>query len=173
MKLAFGASSRVGKDTAADIILRYYNGKSYAFADPLRDIMSYAQTVAGFPVEKDRSFLRWIGTEWGRNKSPNVWIDHLLKRVRSNPTPVSIVTDVRFRNEFDVLKSDGWTMVRITRIGAPEPFPEEELCHGAAVPWDYVIENNGTLEEFSEKVLTMAATVHGPQPTYTDCVIRA
>ena len=67
-----------------------------------------------------------------------------------------VCTDVRFIDEFDYLKSTGWTMVYITRQGAPveteysQHTSETQLS--SALPWDHIITNDGTMKEFASAI---------------------
>jgi hypothetical protein len=68
-----------------------------------------------------RAVLQKVGTEVGRQCwSDSIWIDQLLERVkRLGPNARIVVTDTRFRNEFDALQAAGFRMVR---VDAPEKF---------------------------------------------------
>ena len=83
------------------------------------------------------------------------------------PSPNVYVTDVRFRNEFDALKAQGFTMVKLIRPtsaddldGIPSRFDvanqkshsSETELDSEDVRWDFVIVNGGSLEEFYEKL---------------------
>ena len=70
-KVAFGYKMGVGKDTAVDYLISRHGGKRISFADPIYNIMNYAQEVCGFEPEKDRYFLQLVGTDWARKKDPN------------------------------------------------------------------------------------------------------
>lgn len=157
LRLAFGCEARVGKDTACDYLERQLKGDCIrlSFAKALYDILFFAQRTCGFPEKKDRIFLQWVGTEWARNQNPNVWIDIVKNKINSTPssTPI-IVTDVRFPNEAAALKELGFTMVRIKR---DMMYREEITQHSSETAlsgyhWDFVIENNGTLDEFYHQI---------------------
>ena len=116
----------------------------------------YSQTVANIKHEKDRQFLQFIGTEWGRNKDKDIWVNILLKKssiINSN----CFNDDVRFINEFEALKENGWICVKINREnreikGDTNHSSETSLDIIHDKRWDYVIDNNGTLEEFYNKL---------------------
>ena len=63
MKIAFGYKMGAGKDTAVDYLKQKYGGTHLSFAGPIYTILENAQHICGFPVEKDRQFLQFIGTE--------------------------------------------------------------------------------------------------------------
>ena len=127
-----------------------------------------------------RLLLQQMGTECGRNIiHPNVWVNALMadyriegqidkgKTYSESDYPNWIITDMRFPNELNAIKNHGITI----RVQRPCPecgminavgthfavcsqqrslHPSEtELDHAT---FDYLIENNGTLEDLIEKV---------------------
>lgn len=56
--IAFCGGMGIGKNTCVDYLIDKYGGVRLAFTDPLYDIKHYAQTICGFPHEKDRKFLQ-------------------------------------------------------------------------------------------------------------------
>jgi tRNA A37 threonylcarbamoyladenosine biosynthesis protein TsaE len=86
------------------------------FAQTIYDIHDFALEVlrqrgVDRPgLVKDGKLLQMLGTEWGRNIDENIWVKTLLGEIemkRTNrtttysPKPVFIISDCRFRNEFD------------------------------------------------------------------------
>ena len=160
IKIAVGYRAGVGKDTFFGYMQRKVNNLTQiSFADPIYSIMSYAQNVCGFENIKDRGFLQYIGTEWARNNDPDIWIKLALGRAENLDNV--IITDVRFCNEFQTLKEDGWFMVKINRdvdnidrfnTGSVNHSSEQELNIIHNNSWNYVIDNNGDLTEFYKKI---------------------
>lgn len=71
-------------------------------------------------VEKDeetRRAMQRIGTEEGRNKiGPDVWVNYVREWMMvyaSRGTKRIVITDVRFKNEFDFIRNLGGTLIRI------------------------------------------------------------
>jgi hypothetical protein len=157
MKIAFGSTMGVGKDTAVEYLISKYGGSRISFASPIYDIMKYAQNICGFKNEKDRKFLQIVGTEWARSKENDVWIRIALEKGSKEKGNV-FISDLRFQNEFDALKLDNWLCVKLvkcdiknTRVGSgKETHSSEGGLEDSS--WDYVINNNGTIEEFFEKL---------------------
>ena len=148
---------RSGKDTCVDYLITKYGGEKISFSKPLYDILHYAQSICNFPIEKDREFLQWIGTDWARQKNPNVWIDLALKNIENDKNIYS--SDVRFLNEFEALKENGFIIVKIEReyvnkesISVKSHVSENDLNNIEDSRWDYIIDNNGTLEELYKKI---------------------
>jgi hypothetical protein len=168
MKVAFAGKMGAGKDTAVEYLINKLGGTQISFASPIYDIMHYAQKRCGFPMEKDRQFLQYVGTDWARNKESNVWI-----RIAIESTPPSgqntFISDLRFPNEFEALKKEGWTCVKLVR-----PHQEERKGTGSHIHisevaldiipeerWDHVMHNDGTLEDFHTKLDSLVDTING------------
>lgn len=158
MKIAFGYKAGSGKDLSVKYLIKKYGGKKIAFSDPLYDILHYAQNICGFEIKKDRKFLQFIGTEWARSINPNVWIDLLINKTNKDNSNI-YCSDVRFINEFQSLKNNGWILVKINRNidslneikridnGNINHISETELDNFDDHNWDYIIENNGTIKD--------------------------
>lgn len=163
IKIAFGYKMGVGKDEACSYLCNKYGGEKISFASPIYDIQRYAQLRCGFSNTKDRQFLQYIGTEWGRKKDPNVWI-----RLAINDSPKEgniFLSDLRFQNEFYSLKKEGWICVKIVRSsvdleerrgsGCISHESETSLDSIKENEWDYVIKNNETIENFYNELDTL------------------
>ena len=170
MRIAFGYRMGSGKDTAVEYLIKRYGGAHMSFAGPLYNIMHYAQTVCGFKQVKDRKFLQYIGTDWARAQEDDVWVR--IMRENTPQTGNAFLSDVRFPNELQALKDDGWTCVRLIRDlqddrkdGGSHTHPSEIALD--SVPdkvWDYTIYNNGSLEEFFVKLDNMVSMINETKP---------
>lgn len=163
--LAFGYQARVGKDTAAAYLKTKNGGIILSFAKAIYDIMDFAQDTCGFQREKDRHFLQYIGTQWARQKDPDVWLNVVLRKIhdlqeKDSSLPIYI-TDLRFPNEFDALKTLGFTMINMRRDKDRADFGNGSTLHEsetALIPytlegkWDITINNDGTLDELYSKL---------------------
>lgn len=148
----------VGKDTAVDALTEKFGGRKVSFAGPIYDILHYAQQVCGFPKEKDRRFLQWVGSEWARKIDPDVWIKKALSTQENGNM---FLSDLRFPNELSSAKEAGWFCVKIERVsvdenregtGSNSHQSENALDCVDDNEWDSVISNNGSIEEFKESV---------------------
>ena len=108
MRVAFGCQARVGKSTAVAHLISEHGGLELSFAAPLYNILYFAQETCGLEKRKDRKFLQWIGTEWGREQDDNLWVSLLLQKVEANPDKNIFVPDLRFPNEIRALKAAGF-----------------------------------------------------------------
>ncbi|MBK8260118.1 MAG: AAA family ATPase [Nannocystis sp.] len=107
-----------GKTTLATALRHeYHDGPVYLlnFADALYQMHDFCRIFlydAGIkPSEtKDRKLLQWLGTEWGREIDPDIWVKILKSNVRFrmeqrnddghfSGNELFIVADCRFENE--------------------------------------------------------------------------
>jgi dephospho-CoA kinase len=167
IRVAFSGKMRSGKDTACDYIINSlmedgFFVKRMMFADTLKRLGSYIQQECGFPVERDRELYQWLGTDYGRTRDQNVWVNALERQIESNDSAACFlaVTDMRFPNELAMLKRQGFITLRVvaseaTRLSrgadADRLNHESETALDDAEAqglFDYVIENEGSLEEY-------------------------
>ena len=153
LKVAFGYRQRSGKDTSADRLIELFGGTRRSFAEPLKDILRYAQTRLGFEQTKDRAFLQYVGTEWARHQDPDVFV-RLAVAVGSE-SDSTYITDLRFPNEFEKCRAAGYVMVKVVRRVTGEydsHASETALDSYADAEWDVVVRNDGTLEELYAQI---------------------
>ena len=159
IKIAFAGKMGTGKDCATKYCIKKYSGIHMAFAKPLYDILHYAQKTCNFPIQKDRKFLQFIGTEWAREIDQNVWINLVIKNTPTDQN--AFLSDLRFINEFKALKDNGWTCVKLLRdysspdregTGSAEHISETELDSIPDEKWDFIIENNDSISKFYQKL---------------------
>jgi len=127
-----------------------------------------------------REFLQKLGTEAMRDGlHKNVWInalfadyrplDDTLRSSMGNVIDYSecefpnwIITDTRFPNEMEAVKRRKGLIIKVERdliLRKGYSTPTESDLHPSETSldnyteWDYVIENNGTLQELNQKVI--------------------
>ena len=173
-----------GKDTIAEYLVRKYNYKRIALADPIRQIMKDFFGIENKSDPRNRKYAQIIGTNF-RSLDKEVWINYLLKKVKQVDKPV-VVSDVRFVNEAEKflecndLGETKWELiylncpdeVRIERAKARDGyFNPETLNHVSEMEVEkiyelykdrlYVIDSSKSIEEnyrdvdlFTENKLT-------------------
>lgn len=162
--IGISGKKRAGKDLFASI-LKETSGltvERLAFADALKEEVAAACGVPLDFIEKHkdqfRLGLQWWGTEFRRGLiSDTYWLERFDDRYQVlrgfNPPPaIVVVPDVRFPNELAKIHQLGGIVVRVERgaPGADAHASETALDHAN---FDYLIRNDGTLEEFKEKVI--------------------
>jgi hypothetical protein len=168
-----------GKDTAYDVLMNF-GYERFAFADTLRKALyaldpiaqvlkdGYAYHVSELvdtdgwdgtktnPLTDVRRLLQRLGTEVGRNIiGENVWVDTTLNSIPDATR--AVITDVRFPNEAKAIKELGGQVWRIERpgTGPANAHPSETALDD--FPFDTTLFNDGTLEDFQNRVEQVAA----------------
>lgn len=163
--IGLAGRARVGKDTAASFLLAAIGGYRYSFADPMRGMLLQLGIDMNDPywIERKediipalgrspRYLMQTLGTEWGRNLvHPQLWLLLAQQRLLQNG-PGMIVTDVRFENEADWVRSQGGRVVHILRDDAAKVEAHTSEAGVAVADDDLIIHNNGTLEEFQDRL---------------------
>jgi hypothetical protein len=99
-----------------------------------------------------RLLLQVLGTQGGRDLiHPNIWVNSLMSEYRDSK-PKWVITDTRFPNELEAVKSRGGITIRVStdRCGKVSSHESETALDDAT--FDYEIENNGTIEELIQQV---------------------
>jgi len=158
-----------GKDTVADHLVRR-GFTRIAFADAVRSVLLSVNPLVtrdglrlrdaveahGWDrvkreIPEVRVLLQGLGAGVRDTLGESVWLDHALRRLDTLSGP-AVVTDVRYPNEANVLRSRGFTLVWIQRpgVGPANAHPSEtdipvELA-------DATLLNDGSLQELYEAV---------------------
>lgn len=175
--IAFNGGMGTGKTTAIQSIreLSWIKVTNVKFAQPLYDmqeaIYERIASVYDRPLNfiKDRKLLQWLGTEWGRESiSQTLWVDlwkaKVMEVYNENPSKIIVCDDVRFDNEADAVRSLGGHVIKIIsdksffRIDTTSGITGHKSEQGLDFKnIDYIIENNGTIEDLKASLLTFNA----------------
>ncbi len=103
-----------------------------------------------------RRILQWWGTEYRRAQDHDYWTKAWERKLSGYDLTTThiLVDDVRFINELNTLKKHGGTFIKIDRPGfngANNHSSENSL--DSFDDWNLVICNDGTLEEFQQRVM--------------------
>ncbi|USM11560.1 dNMP kinase [Citromicrobium phage vB_CbaS-RXM] len=154
-----------GKDTMASVLLQrdFANLKfAGALKAMLAELLRYqgadedtiARMIEGDLKEVPTDLLagqtpRWamqtLGTEWGRELiGENLWVDATMNKAATLPQVV--ITDVRFLNELEAVRTAGGRVIRIedTSEGRTSDTHESE-AHIAELPVDATFKNDKLL----------------------------
>ena len=130
VKIAISGPMCSGKSTIAKYICSLNpDYKIYSFGQKIKDI---AKELFDMGDIKDRSLLIDIANSL-KSIDENVWINYVLKECKDMDN--CIIDDLRFTNELDSLKDEGWNFIvihvpkeeRIRRI--KELYPENYEDH--------------------------------------------
>lgn len=106
-----------------------------------------------------RQLLIDIGTKLGRSYNENIWIENLILKVNKlnkfQTNKMIVVTDVRFRNEFDALKNNNFFMIKLNRddhtlINDISETQQDEIKN---YEFNFILNNNGTLKELEKEIV--------------------
>lgn len=170
--IAFTGKMGSGKSTAIECVrqLSRQEVRLQKFAAPLYDMQEFIyrriepayKKPEGFI--KDRKLLQWLGTEWGRQSvSDNLWVSLWVKEALSTlykENGIIVCDDCRFDNEAEAVKSVGGYVIKI-ESNKNEPEGGRGIAGHASESGvdlkhvDYIIENNGTIDDLRTSLLTM------------------
>lgn len=172
--ILIGGKARVGKDTMADYLVENLDNKDKICRVQVSQyIKYYAQKYFGWDGReetKPRELLQELGTEVIRNKiDPNFHIDRLVQdiKVLSYFYDTFIVSDIRFPVEIEKVKENYEDVVTIKVIRDNEILTDKEQAHATETAldnyndFDFIVDNNGSLEELKEKTLEIIQKIGG------------
>ena len=189
-----------GKDTAADILVAGENRVKDSFAAPLKDVVcsifGWPREMLEGSTSKSREFRNTPDMFWSRklgipNFTPrlamqligtdvlrkhfdeSIWLHSLeyrLMRIKKQHACTIVVSDARFRNELDLIRSLGGTVVWIQRGPLPEWYDIAKAANAGdkkslkimtttyrdihrsewdwvGYPANHIVQNNGTIED--------------------------
>lgn len=158
--------ARHGKDTTAFAIKEAYKDKKVINLSYGSYIKQFAQKISnwdGSEETKPRELLQHLGTEVIRNQiDKNFFIKRLCEdiKVYSYYFDVITISDARFPDEILTPKKlfDNVISIKVIRDNFETSLTDKQKSHSTETAlddfndYDYIIENNGTIEELNEKV---------------------
>jgi hypothetical protein len=160
-----------GKDTVAKVLVDHYGFKRVAFADPIRKLLyemnpavkdgdyrlqgvvdAYGWDVAKTAFPEVRRLLQDLGVGARKVFGEDFWVNRSLASILENEK--TVITDVRFINEAEMVKHQAGQVWRIKRMGvnAVNGHISEQELDGYKV--DQIFANNGTLENLELMIKT-------------------
>lgn len=117
----------------------------------LADLFSLGHTEDEIKAQypEYRRFLQRLGTEAFRSFDENFWINWCFNNL---PDADSCITDVRFPNEAERIKTEGGVVWRVERPGVENTDLHPSEAFIQSLPVDVVIHNDGTLEDLQAAV---------------------
>lgn len=157
MIIGLGGRAGSGKDTIGKILCDEYGYTRIAFGDYLKWHCKKYHNWNGEKDQEGRTLLQQQGTEVHRNVNENVWVEYAqldIAMLEAEGFKNFVITDVRFPNEFDFVKSNNGIMVRV--VGRKYNMGENEK-HLSEIAldnhdFDYIIDNKGDMFELSYNV---------------------
>ena len=154
-RIAFGHQARVGKDSACNYLSsKFQNSIIIRFASPVYNIAEQIQMQLNKSLEKNPRLLQLIGLGLREVYGDDIWSSQVESQIQSLTTQNIFIPDLRFKNEADMLKKHGFLLVKIIRKNREidrDPRHKSEIDL-EDYPFDLVIENDGTINEFYNKL---------------------
>jgi hypothetical protein len=179
MIIGLTGKAKAGKDTVRGILERH-GLVGLAFADPIRKMLKtllleveasseylHSQTLKELPIPgldaSYRELGQTLGTEWGRQHFPGIWVRvaearMLAIQIDTFATVDFVISDVRFQDEADWIRSKGGVIWKVERNVEAVREHISEAGADSIVP-DAVIDNNGSLEALQLQVHRLVAHV--------------
>lgn len=185
MLLGLGHRAGVGKDEVAEYLREHYGYYKRAFADALKEA---ATAIFGLTERQMYTFdgkhevdpywgvtprfiLQKMGTECMRDGyAQDIWVRSLFKFIEDDSTANDrwVAPDVRFREEANAIQERGGKIVEIVRPGHMDENlgisgHASEVALDGYDKWDYVLQNDGSLEDLYSKVDEMMESFGVPR----------
>lgn len=155
-----------GKDTVASVLNDVLEDFKLApLADAIKIEFGEEKNLTFNEIDRNKPLYRTELIELGtrrRQKDKNYWINKVLS-MEGN----LIISDVRLQHELETFKKFDAIAIRVEakreerakrgRIVEENDYTEIDL--DSEDGWDYVIENNGTIEELKEQALKVAEEI--------------
>ncbi|WP_159990848.1 hypothetical protein [Pelistega ratti] len=137
--------------------LAIYRCKDKAFIEVCRSL-----DIDLYIPQTPRRIMQLWGLEYRRQQNINYWLDlaitYINNLIQAGAKGI-VVTDIRFPNEAEMIKSCGGQLVLINRPSLKQQMAHESENIAALTPWiDHVLYNRGTTEEFAEDIQTFLKT---------------
>ncbi len=161
-----------GKSLTADYLQSEFGFEQFAFADKLKSgIISIFdvpnESLYGSEVEKNKLDEFWgvsgrqlaqiIGSELFRDILPtllpqlnNIWIRCIEKKILNSKSDLIVISDVRFSDEAEFIKSMGGVIISIERNNLN--IIDKHQSETQIINADYTVDNNYTIDELFEKI---------------------
>lgn len=194
-----------GKDTIADYLCTFHGFKRISFAASLKDavaqVFGWDREMLEGTTKKSREWReqvdpwwaerlnmpkltpRWILQQWGtevcrKNFHSDIWVASVENKLRQTQDDI-VITDCRFANEVDAIKSAGGITMRVQRGPLPEWYDaavaynkgpdgnsawsiskmklDKNKVHASeyssvGLNYDHYLDNNGTIDDLRKQV---------------------
>ena len=172
----YSPSMQMGKSTLAKYLMENYNLQPVVLAYTLKRMIEVFLTDLGYSQEmvqrmvygdlkewiipeigkSTRELMQTLGTEWGRQHvHPDIWVIIAGRRVAASVGNLFVSEDIRFKNEADAFRKEGFKIIKINNPRIP--VARKHASEGGLddYEFDYSIENDGTFENYFKKIEEM------------------
>lgn len=190
MIIGIGYAKQSGKDTLGDMLIELFQKNNIivckdSFAEGLKKtiLILFPQvkpyhlygsdeekmmkieglSVPGKPYACGRWIMQFFGTECCRAIYGGIWANQLAHRAAQQHGKVTMTVDLRFNNEVQVIKDNGGIIIKIERKSDSIDEHQSENDLKEFKDWDYIIDNNSTLESLSKEAKELFETLLLPK----------
>lgn len=169
--VAISGAARSGKDTLAQALCGNFGYHQHSFAEPIYKMLNTLpylehissrrsteekETPLSFYGKSPRQLLQTLGTEWGRfYVHPDLWIrileDKLMRKYDFLGHCAFVVSDLRFQNEADWVRSIGGLVVHVEREDVVQVTAHVSESGFPLLAGDRVVYNNSTIEALCQQ----------------------
>jgi adenosyl cobinamide kinase/adenosyl cobinamide phosphate guanylyltransferase len=163
MIIGLSGYARSGKDTVAQYLVENYGYERIAFADPIKNLLLEMNPILynggrlsslvrdyGWDVAKANSEVRRLLQSLGLGArtvlNEDIWVSNAMLNMM-DITKNYVVTDVRFKNEAEMIKSLYGEVWRVKRIGVDAVNSHVSESELDGWKFDQIIANAGTIDE--------------------------
>jgi len=169
MLIGITGRAGAGKNVVGTILNEHHQFTVSAFATPIKLVVAFMLGVdvsqwedrewkeATLPVwnRSPRELAQTLGTEWGRRQvHENIWIDLALHVIAADKR--ACITDIRFRNEADIIRAMGGHIVHVHRADSTATTPHDshssEQGIGNPNTQDFHVNNFGTIDDLAAQL---------------------
>lgn len=187
--IGLSGSKRCGKDSVAAILKKNHQYKQASYAMFLKEacqkifMFSYEQLYGDEKEVQDtrwhttpRKVLQIVGTDLFRDRfkellpecvpaNSSIWCECMKKYLDSFHSPqLIVISDVRFEDEAELIRSRGGKIWRITRPGLSTDDTHSSETEGLRIRPDHVLDNSDTLSSLERKVDELMPSRAAPSP---------
>lgn len=175
--VAFLGQKRVGKDTAADYLVRAHGYTKYSLADPMKHAIQQLfhfnkeqlwgndkEVVDSYWGVKPREIMQFVGIdtfyEALGKRFPQIGSDFFTRTMQrwqqDHPNALIAISDLRMQKDVNALKAMGALIIRLERPGVtPIDTHSSEAGVSDVYGHDHLIINDGTVESLEQKIQTL------------------
>lgn len=144
-RIAFCGPMAAGKTFLANHLVNQYGYHKYSFATKLK-ALCYELYGIDKKDGESRQILQRVGQQL-RVHDPDVWVKYTLTEMRLNSNPLMVIDDLRYKNEADALRDNGFYIItvntseEIRRTRVHDLYPDTDFdtasMHGSEKEWKW------------------------------------
>lgn len=179
VNVAFIGGLRSGKSTASKVMQSTYGMVPLSFGKRLKEVVAMA--TEGTPLEGKKNVPLLQATGQGfREFYEDIWVSHVDREFHENASTMTVIDDLRQPNEYKWAVENNFIIIRIltdedvryeraTKEGdviEREALNAETESHYSTFDVHFEVTNDGTIEEFERKILTLLRGVMNEHSLY-------